>query len=176
MTSPPRQVRLAASNCRHEAPARPPTRRSWVESLSSPRRTGALAAIDQALVQPKRSVAPEFDLEGSNAEAGPKGRPRDFRERVLRSQFGDALFELPAFLHGPRLRGRPGADLTVLWPACEIGVGLRFADPRHRTADADLLSLRLPVKAERRERLSAELDALGAFQIGVEDKTVPIDP
>ncbi len=47
---------------------------------------------------------------------------------------------------GLRLLAGPGADLRLLGPGGEIGVGLGVGHRRHVAADADLTAQRLPVK------------------------------
>src|SRR5579862_9627747 len=92
----------------------PPRRRRWPHPSSGGRRrparhsreqplgapgTGAVAAVDKAVVQAKGAVAPEFDLERGDAEAAPVRGTRNLGQGVLGGGGGDLFFERPATLH-----------------------------------------------------------------------------
>src|SRR5205814_2408384 len=108
------------------------------------------AAIDHTVVQAKRPVAPEFDLERREAITRPVRRARHLREREFRRVFRDLALEGETRFYGAGLRRGPSADLTVLRARGEIGVCIRLADACHGPAYANLAANGLPVKTERR--------------------------
>ena len=63
-----------------------------------------------------------------------------------------------------------GADLAAPGATAEIEVGLLGGDLGDSSLDADLTTQRLPVKAERGIRVSAEFLALAALSVGIEDE------
>src|SRR5688572_10458337 len=99
---------------------------------------------------------------------------RHARERILRCEARDFLLERKAPFHRARLARCPGADLTVLRTRREIGVRLLDADRDHRPPHTHLALERLPVEAQGRLRITLELLALGAFEIGVEDEAAHV--
>src|SRR5438045_9322637 len=74
----------------------------WKQMVRLPGVAGRLAAIADALMQPERPIAPEFDCQRLHAEARPKGRARHGRERVFRGIMRHFLFQGEA----PRQRAR----------------------------------------------------------------------
>ena len=89
---------------------------------------------------------------GCDAEARPVRRPRHAGERIFRGIARDFLFEREAALERPRLVRGPGADLAVLGPRGEIGIGLGVAHRHHGAAHANLAPQRFPVEAQGRLR------------------------
>src|SRR5882757_4999045 len=105
-----------------------------------------LAAEFDTVVQAERAVVPEFETRWLNAPATPARRPRHLADNMFGRDQSDRLLEGKAAFQRLRLLAGPGADLRLLWPCCEIGVGLGFGYRRHVAADADLPAQRLPVK------------------------------
>src|SRR6202040_1486421 len=76
-----------------------------------------------AVVQAERAVVPEFELHGRDAPAAPAGRARHLADQMPGRDFGDGLLEGKTAFQRLRLLGSPGADLGLLRPGGEIGVG-----------------------------------------------------
>lgn len=81
-----------------------------------------------------------------DAPAAPARRPRYLTDDVFGGNLGDCLFKGEAAFQRLRLLARPGADLGLLRPGREIGVGLGVRHRRHVAADAHLPAQRLPMK------------------------------
>src|SRR5271166_5572178 len=126
------------------------------------------------LVQSRRAVAPELDLDRLQAIAPPVVGPRD--RGACKPPFvgHDRRFQSGARLERPRLLARPGADLAPPRPGGEIGVALGAGQLGHRAPEPRLAAKRLPVEQRRRLRLALELAPLGALDIGVEDETARV--
>src|SRR6266702_966698 len=107
---------------------------------------GRVTAKFDAVVEAEWAVVPELDARGRDAPAAPARRPRHLADNVFGRDLGDRLLEGEAALQLLRLLARPGADLGLLGPGGEIGVGLGLGHRRHVAADADLTAQRLPVK------------------------------
>src|SRR4030088_2259712 len=90
----------------------------------------------------ERTVVPEFETRRGNAPAAPPGRARHFADHVFGGDQRDRLLEGKAALQRLRLLAGPGADLRLLRPRGEIGVGFLIAHRRHIAADADLTAQR----------------------------------
>ena len=118
----------------------------WVEPRLGPGLFGRVAAKFDAVVQAERAIMPEFEPQRRNPPAAPARRPRHVADQVFGRDLGDRLFERKTALQGLRLLAGPGAELGLLRPGGEIGVGLGLGDRRHVAADADLPAQRLPVK------------------------------
>src|SRR5215211_6110317 len=104
-----------------------------------------VAAEFDAVVQAERAVMPEFETRGVNAPAAPPRRARHVADHVFGGDQRNRLLEGKAALQRLRLLAGPGADLRLLRPRGEIGVGFRIRHRRHVAADADLTAQRLPV-------------------------------
>ena len=76
-----------------------------------------------ALVQAERAVVPEFETLRRDAPAAPALRARHFADHIFGGDLGDGLLEGKAALQRLRLLACPGADLRLLRPRGEIGVG-----------------------------------------------------
>src|SRR2546430_6927970 len=111
-----------------------------------PRTVRRIAAEFDAVVQAERAVGPEFETLWLDAPAAPPLRARHFADHVFGGDLGDRLLEGKAALQRLRLLAGPGADLRLLRPRGEIGVGFLIAHRRHVATDADLTAQRLPVK------------------------------
>src|SRR5690606_10682136 len=106
------------------APGKPLRAALGEEAAPGPWPVQTLAAEDEAIVQPERAVAPEFESERRDAVAAPVGRARHLAYAVLQRILGDALFQGHARLQRTRLQARPGAEPGAAIAAAEIGVGL----------------------------------------------------
>src|SRR4029077_5272227 len=82
-----------------------------------------VAAEFHAVVQAERAVVPEFHAQRRDAPAAPARRPRHLADHMLGGDQRNRLLEGKAALQRLRLLARPGADLRLLWPCREIGVG-----------------------------------------------------
>src|SRR4029450_783187 len=76
---------------------------SGIERAGRPRRVGRGPAILQPVVQAERTVLPELDAHGFQAEARPMRRPRHLADDVPRRILGDALFQGEPAFQRPRL-------------------------------------------------------------------------
>src|SRR5262249_37715582 len=82
--------------------------------------------------------------------------------------------ELEAALQRPGLLRGPGADLAGLGAAVEIGVGFGVGDALDLALDPHLAPQRLPMEAESRLLLAADLSTLPALILGVEDEALVV--
>src|SRR6476660_9478441 len=119
---------------------------SGIEPHLAPGLRRRIAAEFDAVVQPERAVVPEFETCGVDAPAAPALRARHFADHMFGGDQRDRLLEGEAALQRLRLLAGPGADLRLLRPRGEIGVGLFIRYRRHVAADPDLTAQRLPVK------------------------------
>uniref|UniRef100_A0A0N5A4E4 TetR_C_7 domain-containing protein n=1 Tax=Parastrongyloides trichosuri TaxID=131310 RepID=A0A0N5A4E4_PARTI len=139
-------------------------------------RPGVRHAIEpQPIMQAERTVAPELDLLGHDAPAGPAIRTRHLLAFEPSRLFGHPGLQRLAASQGPRLVGRPGADAAFPRPAGEVGAGLLGADALDRAAHPDLAAQALPVKQQSGGGMRPKLLALGAFLIGEEGEAPRID-
>ena len=79
-------------------------------------------------MQAKRPLLPEFYALRHDPEARPVGGARHCTPSEAVSKHFYPTFEVVAALQGTRLVRRPGADLAVARPGCEICVGFVVAD------------------------------------------------
>src|ERR1700738_3096847 len=105
-----------------------------------------LAAEFNAIVQSKGPIVPEFETYWCDPPPAPPRRPRHLADEVIGGDLGNRLLERESAFQRLRLLAGPGADLGLLRPGGEIGVGLGVAHGRHIAADPDLPAHRLPGK------------------------------
>src|SRR5262245_27584520 len=92
---------------------------SWVEARAGPRCLQVTAPKHHALVQPKRAVVPELDLERAHAKDRPVRGPRHFAEPMSGRLDRYRLFQRKAALERARLLRGPGAELGPSRTRCE---------------------------------------------------------
>src|SRR3954468_17943912 len=111
---------------------RPEAFRSRIEPLLAP--ALSVAVENHPVVQPERSVLPEFQRNRRDAETCPVRRAGNFADRELGRVDRDGLFQREAAFEGARLLARPGADAAVAGAAAEIGVRFLLGHQGHRAA------------------------------------------
>src|SRR5271169_517973 len=148
-------------------------RESRKEPLAAP--SVALAHKQPAVVQPRGALLPEFDASGNYAKAGPIGRSRHLVRAEAIGKILDPTLEFGTAFERTRLIRGPGADLAVARPRGEIGVRLVGCHRLDRPFDPYLSAQRFPQKAQRGLRVAEQLCRFAAFEIGVEDKTAPVE-
>src|SRR5690606_11251517 len=165
---PPRRKRWSpsAANERGAAPS------SRIEALRPP--AGALAVINDAVVQPVWAVLPGLEPTRRAAEAGPGRRARHLPALVAPFELGDARLEHGALRQRARLLRCPGADLRKPRPGREIGVRLFRRDRARLSLDAHLAEQAFPVEAERGMGIRQQLLTLPALEVGIEDEAAAL--
>src|SRR5579883_672414 len=109
---------------------------------------GAVAQIDETVVQAERAILPKLETIGNDAVSRPMWRARHPSHRIARRYHGDAALERGPAGDDTRLVGRPGADLAEPRPRREIGVGLLGGDRLDRALDAHLAAQGLPMEQQ----------------------------
>src|SRR4249919_3100877 len=136
----------------------------------------AVALVEPALVQAEIGAEPEFDLLRLHPQAAPARRPRNIPILELRLEPGQPLFEGGTRVERLRLLRSPCPQLAAARTAGEVGVGFGVAYDFHRPfhAHLDAVAHARPVEQQRGMRISLQLAALAAVEMGVEDETARI--
>src|SRR6056297_305500 len=124
------------------------TRNSRIETLNFPAFPCRLAAPDEAVMQAKRPVRPEFDLDRRDLETAPKRRAR--RVRALARRYPRHLgHQRGARRERARLLGCPGPQPALERAGGEIGIRLLALLARDMAAKPHLTAQRFPVQHAR---------------------------
>src|SRR6185437_14056570 len=140
---------------------------SGSEALNLP---GAAAArVEEPVMQPVLASLPEFDPLRDHPVAAPVvGTRRVVAVLVLFSLHG--LFQLLPRSHHGALRRGAGGEARARRPAREVIIRLLRAHSVHAPLDAHLALERRPEEDQARRGACAELAALAALVVGVEDE------
>ena len=145
-----------------------------VEPLPFPGRLRRRALEQQPIMQPRRAIAPEFDLDRRETVSTPILGPRDVIASETSFVILDRRFESAARRERTRLLAGPGANLAPSWPGGEISVAFGRRQFGHGSAESSLTAQGFPVEERGSLWPTSELAPLGALDIRVKDEAAVI--
>src|SRR5690349_17616525 len=135
---------------------------------------GAVASIDETVVESVRAPLPELDVGWQDAISAPLRRTWRAVAIALFCLLHGALQHL-AGGYGLALRARPRGEARAERTALVIGVGVGNADALDRAVDTDLALEGRPEKHQAGGALRFQLARLAARVVRIEDEAVAFD-
>src|SRR6266536_3591106 len=135
------------------------------------------AAVTDAVVQPRRTALPEFELVGREPVPAPVRGARNViaGPLVLRLYGREARLEVDASGDRLALRRCPCAQPRRARPACEVRRLFGFVDPVDQTLDTDLALELGPEEEQRRVRTGGKIAPFATQVIGEEDEATLVE-